>query len=401
MGYGGMGSGMGYGMGSGMGSGMGKQDKAGTYRLMMEMNLRELPDFCKDGCIYTKDRDVKNTKYCFKRSSSYAAECDAEGGPGGPGGYGGYGGEFPRPVYDCQEEKIKYTQPEEPKEERNVERWSMCQMMCSEDEKCNFWSYNQKERTCLMMKSFGREEEDMETTSGPKKCYDCQEEGTAFEADRDEQPREERNVERWSDCQKMCMKDERCNFWTYDERAETCLMIKDFGREEKKQGSISGVKKCPIYDCQEEGLVYDRPVEPKEERLEGGNWKQCQKMCKDDERCNFWTFDMREDTCTMMKDFAGKDTKNTAVSGPKKCKVYDCYNEGTEVQFADAIDPKEERNVESWSECQKMCLKDEKCNFWSYSGPSETCMMMRAQMRLSKAEGAFSGPKECTDRIAQ
>merc|ERR1711935_1004954 len=263
-------------------------------------------------------------------------------------------------------EQIKYTQPEEPKEERNVERWSMCQMMCSEDEKCNFWSYNQKERTCLMMKSFGREEGDRETTSGPKKCYDCQEESTAFEADRDEQPREERNVERWSDCQKMCMKDERCNFWTYDERAETCLMIKDFGREEKKQGSISGVKKCPIYDCQEEGIVYDRPVEPKEERLEGGNWKQCQKMCRDDERCN----------------------------------VYDCYNEGTEVQFADAIDPKEERNVESWSECQKMCSKDEKCNFWSYNGRSETCMMMRAQMRLSKAEGAFSGPKECTDRIA-
>lgn len=387
----GMGSGgMGYG---GMGSGMGKEDKAGTYRLMMEMNLRELPDFCKDGCIYTKDRDVKNTKYCFKRSSSYAAECDAEGGHGG---YGGYGGERPRPVYDCQEEDIAYTQPEEPKEERNVESWADCQEMCSNDEKCNFWSYNQRERTCLMMKAFGREERETGTTSGPKKCYDCQQEGTAYEPP--SEPREEKNVETWSECQKMCRKDERCNFWTYDEREKTCFMMKAFEREEKKEGSTSGEKRCPVYDCQEDGTVYEKPEEPKVERsIE--DWSKCQKMCRDDERCNFWTFEEREETCTMMKAFDGKDAQQGAVSGPKRCKVYDCYDEGTGVEPADAIDPKEERNVENWSECQKMCLKNEQCNFWSYNGREKICMMMRAIIKKTKQEGAFSGPKECTDRI--
>jgi len=374
----------------GYGSGMGKQDKAGTYRLMMEMNIQELPDFCKDGCIYTKDRDVKNTKYCFRRSASYAAECDAEGG------HGGYGGEFPRPVYDCHEEDMAYTQPQEPKEEP-AERWSDCQEMCSFEEKCNFWSFNERARTCLMMKAFGSEERETGTTSGPKKCliYDCQEEGTAY--GQPEGLKVERFVEKWSDCQKMCMKDEKCNFWTFDEKDETCQMMESFGLEEKKQGSISGVKKCPIYDCQNEATTYERPAGSEEfQRVE--NWSECQKMCRDDERCKFWTFDEREQTCTTMSDFANEAPKQGSISGPKRCPVYDCQEEGVGVEAMSAIDPVEERFIDSWSDCQKMCRDDEKCNHWSYNVKEKTCMKMRAKMRTMRAEGFFSGPKECTKR---
>ena len=40
--------------------------KAGTYILVSDSN--SLPDFCLDGCVYTKDDDrLPGSNYCFKK----------------------------------------------------------------------------------------------------------------------------------------------------------------------------------------------------------------------------------------------------------------------------------------------------------------------------------------------
>merc|ERR1711934_784912 len=58
----------------------GSMPKSGDYFLME--HREDVPDYCKDGCIYTKESSGATEEFCFLPSSRYTAECEDDGDNG-------------------------------------------------------------------------------------------------------------------------------------------------------------------------------------------------------------------------------------------------------------------------------------------------------------------------------
>merc|ERR1711971_1292969 len=62
----------------------GSMPKSGMYFLDSQYS-DTVPDFCKDSCVYVKETMPGETRFCFKQSSTYTAECQDTGVTGEQG----------------------------------------------------------------------------------------------------------------------------------------------------------------------------------------------------------------------------------------------------------------------------------------------------------------------------
>lgn len=54
----------------------GSMEKSGTYSLLDQRDMQDLPNYCMDGCVYKKGDSPDS--FCFKPSSEYTAECSTD-----------------------------------------------------------------------------------------------------------------------------------------------------------------------------------------------------------------------------------------------------------------------------------------------------------------------------------
>ena len=124
----------------------------------------------------------------------------------------------------------------------------LCQEPCKTHSECEFWSFNQLEQTCQLLRTEGTKlDYDEGILSGPKHCNPDGEQSCFYHhtsiLGNEVKVQKTGNI---ITCQDICMESEQCQFWTYLYDQKRCRLHNSItgGLDEDNSVAISGSKNC-------------------------------------------------------------------------------------------------------------------------------------------------------------
>ncbi|PFH34431.1 microneme protein MIC17A [Besnoitia besnoiti] len=206
------------------------------------------------------------------------------------------------------------------------------------------------------------------------------------------------DISDFSGCQKVCNQHPQCVWFTYLTDTKRCILHSHKPREGVENvNAVAGPKRCPI--CVIEG--YDFKGEPNlSERGQPGvnTFSACEAACQAEQACHYFLFDKQQKLChikTREQALLALHPNNKLTAGTKTCAAHWCIMPNTDYPKNDIG---KEVSTPTAAECQKKCLNDERCEYFSWDSGSSMCHHKAgSQVPNSKVrkDGVFSGPKHC------
>jgi hypothetical protein len=164
----------------------------------------------------------------------------------------------------------------------------------------------------------------------------------------------------------------------------------------------SGEKDIPVIvqpqdSCIEEDTDFEGNDLPGNPRTDVPNPTACRTLCLNNNNCNFWTYGLtaHSGNCWLKSSDSGRKPYSGLIAGRKKCDL--CLEKDTDFQGHD-LPGNPRTNVANPTACQKLCLNNNNCNFWTYglTAPhSGNCWLKSTDSGRQSYPGLISGRKNC------
>ena len=295
-----------------------------------------------------------------------------------------------------------------------------CRESCERDRRCQAYTYNLNTGMCYVKDEVrklesardmvtgsrerwadddrndrgdrrGRGDRDLSTEEG----YDYK--GGDYHSFRAESPRT---------CRRECSRESQCRAYTYNYRTEMCYLKDRVNTRQRASDMVTGTKDG---DDDRNGNGGSWRQELTEERgydYRGGDYRdfrtsgvsRCKVECRDDSRCEAYTFNLRTDTC-YLKDRVGnyqrnQDTvtgvKSDAGGGGRPWSEDLTEEEGYDYRGGDY----DSFDAPSVSSCKSACRRDDRCVAYSYNLRTDTCYLKDRVGSYQRNSDTVTGVKE-------
>ena len=303
----------------------------------------------------------------------------------------------------CAQEDLSAVGPYNFETLEHVDSFQKCRTICLEDQRCNWLTYNTDTRRCFLKSSRGGAVRygAMGDLTSPKFCdSSCFEKDTAMNGT----PITTVNSPNGHDCHYNCYMTSGCELWSWNEQSQQCSLYS--AGEQKKRTRAEGVWMGPRDGCGSEaaypaglatpGSCMQRDlsaVGPYEFRQQPNveNVGECQKLCLEDPKCNWVTYNVDGRYCYLKSSRGGelKFSKVGDLTGPKFCDT-SCFRKNAEMNGT----PMTTVDSPTGHDCHYNCYMNEDCVAWSWNGQSKRCALYDGGdlTQARKVEGIWSGP---------
>ena len=280
----------------------------------------------------------------------------------------------------------------------NVDSYGECRRLCLLDDRCNWFTYNTKDKRCYKKTQRGNltTVKSGDVTS-PKLC-----DSSCFQKDVELTGAKIATVSSIpyaQHCHYECAVKENCHLWSWNVETKLCSLYANSGVPSGRlaEGSWTGFRHAcgadalyalPASECALRGVKYGgAPFAV----LNVESAVKCQEACQDTAMCEAFAFDTKSNKCNLHLALAEeKKTKSSVfISGPKWC--VSCHTDNSE--YAGKALQEITSGVDTRDECQLRCQAKSGCTHWSYA--RTVCKLMSSDGSKSRTSGAVQGPKYC------
>lgn len=289
--------------------------------------------------------------------------------------------------------------------ESNVAAYEDCRMLCLENDKCNWLTYNAATKTCHLKTSRGALKfyKKGDRTS-PKLCdSSCFQKDIELGGTTIDTIPESLNAHH---CHYECFMNKQCQFWSWNVQSKECTLrgitagltgrqAEGFwsgsrggcGKESNYVGApnSAGLGIVKYADAKTDYYVTFKSVETLE---------KCLALCEDEKRCALFRYDAVGMTC-QLSDMTGVVTASTAnVYLGKKTPSTSCYRTNYALSGDNAQMVKLSTVTAAF--CQAACEENSGCQAFVWNEADKDCVFKAASEQTTgeTREGFVSGPRE-------
>ncbi|RQX66597.1 microneme protein MIC17B [Toxoplasma gondii CAST] len=248
----------------------------------------------------------------------------------------------------------------------------LCQQRCNQHPHCSFFTfYSNGNRCVLQSRKPSQEKNNADAVSGPKRCPLCLVDNYDFRGEANLHHKGAPGLNTLLECQQGCAAEPRCKGFLFEKRPRTCHFKTNdnyLKALDPDTSYIAGPKTCTDeHWCIMKDIGY-RGTDSTETRANSA--AECQQMCLNDERCDFFTWQQAGKYCWFKAGASTASTKYNRAgdySAPKHCGLpTTCVKERTKYAGETvATFPKSE--VGTFESCQMKCWKTSKCVFMHFN----------------------------------
>ena len=158
--------------------------------------------------------------------------------------------------------------------------------------------------------------------------------------------------------------------------------------------------------CIEIAKFYHGPVIGKD--IETDDAFNCQLLCRENDKCEFWTFDHITKKCTSRSAKGSVSNNGRFTSGSQICNIKNAPYQA--IGIADTSCFKKNKdyktngynlahfaNIKTPKTCQRLCQLVSQCQLWTFY--VNTCYLKTGGVALTDAKGPTSGEKYCREEL--
>lgn len=289
-----------------------------------------------------------------------------------------------------------------------------CRESCERDRRCQAYTYNLNTGMCYVKDEVRRIERARDMVTGSRERWaedDRGDRGDRYDRDlsteegydykggdyhsfRAESPRV---------CRRECSRESQCRAYTYNYRTEMCY-LKDRVNTPRQRASdmVTGTKDGNYGNggswrqelTEERGYDY-RGGDYRDFRTSGVS--RCKAECRDDSRCEAYTFNLRTETC-YLKDRVGSYQRNQDTVTGVKSEAGGGRPWGEDLTEEEGYDYRggdyDSFDAPSVSSCKSACRRDDRCVAYSYNLRTDTCYLKDRVGSYQRNSDTVTGVKE-------
>jgi hypothetical protein len=284
-----------------------------------------------------------------------------------------------------------------------------CRQACERDRRCQAYTFNLETSMCYVKDEVRKLVSARDMVTGSRERRDDDDRGR--DRDRDittEEGYDYRGGDYHSfradtprECRRECSRERQCRAYTYNYETEMCYLKDRVNTRQRASDMVTGTK-----DGNNGGSWRQELTEERGYDYRGGDYRdfsasgvsRCKAECRDDSRCEAYTFNLRTDTC-YLKDRVGdyqrnQDTvtgvKSEAGGGGRPWGADLTEEEGYDYRGGDYAS----FDAPSVSSCKSSCRRDDRCLAYSYNVRTDTCYLKDRVGNYQRNSETVTGVKE-------
>ncbi|HET9209331.1 MAG TPA: PAN/Apple domain-containing protein [Thermoanaerobaculia bacterium] len=293
-----------------------------------------------------------------------------------------------------------------------------CRQACERDRRCQAYTYNLNTSMCYVKDEVRRLESARDMVTGSRQRWDGDDDnnrdrdisteegydykGGDYHSFRADTPRE---------CRRECSRERQCRAYTYNYETEMCYLKDRVNTRQRAADMVTGTKDGSGYGGgyggnNGGGSWRQELTEERGYDYRGGDYRdfstsgvsRCKSECRDDSRCEAYTFNLRTDTC-YLKDRVGDYQRNQdTVTGVKSEAGGGGRPWGEDLTEEEGYDYRggdyDSFDAPSVSSCKSSCRRDDRCRAYSYNLRTDTCYLKDRVGSYQRNSDTVTGVKE-------
>ncbi|PFH34428.1 microneme protein MIC17A [Besnoitia besnoiti] len=260
---------------------------------------------------------------------------------------------------------------------QRIRDFSGCQKVCNQHPQCVWFTYLTDTKRCILHSQKPRDGvENVNAVAGPKRCPICVIDGYDFQGEPNLSEGGQRGMNTLSACEAGCQAEKSCHYFLFDTKKKLC----HFKVRENALLALhpayyaAGPKKCAADWCIMPNTDYPKNDIGTAEKT--GTAADCQKLCRNDERCEYFSWDSVNKFCYKKAGSQvanSKIRKNGIFSGPKHCGLPTTVIAERTKYTGDEVATHRRWEVGNFVACQLSCWENNKCAFFHFN--NEGCTL--------------------------